>query len=85
MIQRDAMAASASLLTAKLQVDGADALDGDSAMVGHSKNIRSEGRVSLEDRVVDGDMYIGGRAENPIVTKIAVAARLSATGIGGQA
>jgi hypothetical protein len=61
------MALSAPFFAAQIEVDGADALDYNLAMTRDGQDVGLERRVGLEGGAVDGDMDVGGRAEDPVV------------------
>lgn len=50
-------------------------------MVGYGEHVGLEGSVSLEGGAVDGYMDIGGGAENPVVTGIAIVMGIVGLGI----
>lgn len=81
VLQRNGMALSATLFAAEIQVNGANALDGDWAVVCNGKDVGFEGSVGLEGRAVDGNMDVGGGAEDPVVAGVAVVER-KPVGIG---
>jgi len=74
------VALSAPLFAAEIQINGANALDGDLAMVGNGEDVCFERGIGLEGSAVDGDVDVGGGAEDPVVAGMAVTARFGGSG-----
>lgn len=79
------MALSAAPFAAYTQFDGADTLDWDLTMVCDCKHICLERSVCLERRAVNGDVDVGGGAEDPVVAGISTVARFGRIRIPGEA
>ncbi len=61
------MAMAAPLFAAKIEIDGANAMDSNLAMARDGKNIGLEVRVSLEGGAVSCNVDVRCRAEDPVV------------------
>ena len=66
------MAFSASLLASEIEIDRANAFDGNLAVIGNCKNIGLERSVCLEGRTVNGDVGVRRGAEDPVVARTAI-------------
>lgn len=58
IFQCNGMALPAPLFAAEIEIDGADAMDINLAMVRDGEDIRLESLVSLERGAIDGDVHV---------------------------
>ncbi len=72
ILKRDSMAFPASLLATEIDIDRANALDRNLAVIGNGKNVGFERSICLEDNMVNSDVDVRRGAEDPVVARIAV-------------
>ncbi len=65
------MAFSASFLATEVEIDRANALYRNLAVIGNGKNVGFERSICFEGRTVNGDMDVRCGAEDPVVARIA--------------